>query len=211
MAHQIKIFWESQNPFKIPSCHQEALPRALRRGFTKEGTPGEKTQVLKGALSHKHRLSIPVLFLLLSRSHQEWWSAARAAHRNNLLHPARSCVSLVIRSVLTYVHFVMLLLYDIFGLPRLGFPLTFPWITHFTSSHQPSLIVWQFVTDNRFLKLSGGVRLCEDNFACSVFSPTDSEHPTVDLLIWLNYFLISFCQSPSFCTIGENCPHQRAC
>ena len=77
----------------------------------------------------------------LSRSHQEWWSAARAAHRINLLHPARSSVSLVVRSVLTDVHFVMLLLYDVFGLPRLRFPLTFPWITHFTSSHPPSLMV----------------------------------------------------------------------
>ncbi len=64
-------------------------------------------------------------YLLLSRSHQEWWSAARAAHRINLLHQARSRVSLVIRSVLTDVHFVMLLLYDVFGLSRLRFPLTF--------------------------------------------------------------------------------------
>ena len=29
----------------------------------------------------------------------------------------------------------------VFGLPRPRFPLTFPWITHFTSSHPPSLIV----------------------------------------------------------------------
>ena len=47
----------------------------------------------------------------------------------------------LIRSVLSDVHFVMLLLYDVFGLPRLRFPLTFPWITHFTSSHPPSLMV----------------------------------------------------------------------
>ena len=60
---------------------------------------------------------------------------------DDLLHPARSRVSLVIHSVLTDVHFVMLLLYDVFGLPRLRFPLTFPWITHFTSSHPPSLMV----------------------------------------------------------------------
>ena len=77
-------------------------------------------------------------FLLLSRSHQEWWSAACAAHRTYLLHPVRSRVSLVIRSMLS--DFVMLLS-DVFGLPRLRFPLTFPWITHFTSSRPPSLIV----------------------------------------------------------------------
>ena len=64
----------------------------------------------------------------------------RAAHRINILHPARSRVSLVIRSMLSDIHFVMLLLYVVFGLPRLRFPLTFPWITHFTSSHPPSLM-----------------------------------------------------------------------
>ena len=62
-------------------------------------------------------------------------------HSINLLHSSRSRVSLVIRSMLSLIHFVMLLLYDVFGLPRLRFPLTFPWITHFTSSHPPSLIV----------------------------------------------------------------------
>ena len=35
----------------------------------------------------------------------------------------------------TSVHFAMLPLYDVFGLPRRRFPITFPWITHFTSSH----------------------------------------------------------------------------
>ena len=39
------------------------------------------------------------------------------------------------------IHFVMLLLYDILCLPCLRFPLTFPWITHSTSSLPPSLIV----------------------------------------------------------------------
>ena len=48
---------------------------------------------------------------------------------------------LVIRPVLSDIYFVMLLLYEVFGLPRLRFPLTFPWITHFTSSHPPSLMV----------------------------------------------------------------------
>ena len=31
--------------------------------------------------------------------------------------------------------------YNVFGLPHLRFPLTFPWITQFTSSHPPSLMV----------------------------------------------------------------------
>ena len=35
-------------------------------------------------------------------------------------------VPLVIRSMLSDIHFVMLLLYDVFGLPRLRFPLTSP-------------------------------------------------------------------------------------
>ena len=69
-------------------------------------------------------------------------SAARAAPRTNLLYPARYCVSLVICSMISDIHSVMLLLYDVIGLPRLRFPLTFPWITHFTSSHPPSLIVY---------------------------------------------------------------------
>ena len=47
----------------------------------------------------------------------------------------------MIYSILPPIHFVMLLLYDVFGLLCLRFPLTFPWITQFTSSHQPSLIV----------------------------------------------------------------------
>ena len=53
---------------------------------------------------------------------------ARDAHRINLLHSSRSHVSLVIRSMLSFIHFVMLLLllYDVFGLPRLYFPLTSP-------------------------------------------------------------------------------------
>ena len=82
-----------------------------------------------------------VRLLLLSRSHQEWWSTARAAHQSLNLHQARSRVFLVIRSMLSDIHFVMLLLCDVFVLPRLRFPLTFPRITHFTSSHPPSLMV----------------------------------------------------------------------
>ena len=38
-------------------------------------------------------------------------------------------------------HVVVLLLCDVIGLPRRRFPLTFPWITHFTSSHPLSPIV----------------------------------------------------------------------
>ena len=48
----------------------------------------------------------------------------RAAHRINLLYSSRSRVSLVIRSMLSLIHFVKLLLYDVVGLPRLRFPLT---------------------------------------------------------------------------------------
>ena len=46
-------------------------------------------------------------YFLLSRSHHEWWSAARAAHCINLLHSSRSCVSLVIRSMLSVIHFMI--------------------------------------------------------------------------------------------------------
>ena len=46
----------------------------------------------------------------------------------------------VIGSILRRIHFELLLLDEVFILPRLRFPLTFPWITHFTSSHPPSLI-----------------------------------------------------------------------
>ena len=109
-----------------------------------QGTPNRKNRIymLPFRIPVNLFYSIAaVLLLLLSRSHQEGWSAARAEHRTNRIHSARSRVSLVIRSMFAYIHFVMLVLYDVFGLPRLRFPLTFPWITYFTSSHPPCLIV----------------------------------------------------------------------
>ena len=87
----------------------------------------------------------------------------------------------MIRSMLSDILFVtgMLLLYDVFGLPRFRFPLTSPCITHFTSSHAPVVFdcvskVGEFATYNKSSKLSGGIELCEDTFVCSVLSPTDS-------------------------------------
>ena len=83
---------------------------------------------------------IVALFLSL-RSRHEWRSAARAAPRTNCLHLARSRETRMTVSMFPPIHFPMLPLCDVFGLPRLRFPLTFPWITHFTSSHPPSRIV----------------------------------------------------------------------
>ena len=73
-----------------------------------------------------------------SRSHQEWWSAARVVNSTDILHPARSRE---ICSMLSAIRFVMLgiLLYDVLCLPSLRFPFTSP-ESHVSSA--PTVHLW---------------------------------------------------------------------
>ena len=71
--------------------------------------------------------------------------------------PFSAIPSLVIRSMLSNIHVMMLLRYDVFDLPRLCFPFTFPWITHLSSSHPPSLIM---CTEKESLRRTTNPRSC---------------------------------------------------